>query len=67
MKKAANGVLMRCVSINEGLQILHEIHLGICGNHAGAKTIVGKAFRQGFYWPTAINDAEKVVKTCEGC
>jgi transposase InsO family protein len=24
-------------------------------------------FRQGFYWPTAIADANEVVRTCEGC
>ena len=67
MKKAANGVLMRCISIDEGCQILHEIQSGICGNHAGSKTIVGKALSQGFYWPTVVNDAERVVRTCEGC
>jgi hypothetical protein len=28
---------------------------------------VGNAFLQGFYWPTAIADASKIVRTCEGC
>jgi transposase InsO family protein len=28
---------------------------------------VGNAFRQGFYWTTAVADANKVVRTCEGC
>jgi transposase InsO family protein len=28
---------------------------------------VGNAFRQGFYWPTALADASEVVRTCEGC
>jgi transposase InsO family protein len=28
---------------------------------------VGNAFRQGFYWPTAVADANEVVRTCEGC
>jgi hypothetical protein len=28
---------------------------------------VGNAFRQGFYWPTAVADANEVVCTCEGC
>jgi hypothetical protein len=30
-------------------------------------TLVGNAFRQGFYWPTAVADANEVVRTCEGC
>jgi transposase InsO family protein len=28
---------------------------------------VGNAFRQGFYWPPAVADANEVVRTCEGC
>jgi uncharacterized protein YbjT (DUF2867 family) len=28
---------------------------------------VGNAFRQGFYWPTALADASEIVRTCEGC
>jgi hypothetical protein len=28
---------------------------------------VGNAFRQGFYWFTAVADASEIVRTCEGC
>jgi hypothetical protein len=28
---------------------------------------MGNVFRQGFYWPTAVADANEVVRTCEGC
>nr|XP_051210778.1 uncharacterized protein LOC127328198 [Lolium perenne] len=28
---------------------------------------MGKAFRHGFYWPTAMKDAENMVKACNGC
>ena len=28
---------------------------------------MGNAFRQGFYWPTAVADATKLVRSCEGC
>jgi transposase InsO family protein len=27
---------------------------------------VSNAFRQGFYWPTAVADASEIVRTCEG-
>jgi transposase InsO family protein len=29
--------------------------------------LVGKAFRHGFYWPTALQDAIELVKTCKAC
>nr|ABA95029.1 retrotransposon protein, putative, Ty3-gypsy subclass [Oryza sativa Japonica Group] len=66
-KKSPSGILQRCVSLEEGRQLLKDIHSGICGNHAAARTIVGKAYRQGFFWPTAASDADKIVRTCEGC
>jgi transposase InsO family protein len=39
----------------------------VCGHHTAPRTLVGNAFRQGFYWPTAVADANEVVRTCEGC
>jgi hypothetical protein len=29
--------------------------------------LVAKAFRHGFYWPTALQDADQLVKHCNGC
>jgi hypothetical protein len=29
--------------------------------------LVGKVFRHGFYWPTALQDAVELVKTCKAC
>jgi transposase InsO family protein len=28
---------------------------------------MGNAFRQGFYWPTAVADATRIVRSCQGC
>jgi len=49
---------MKCVTLEEGKDILREIHEGVCGNHAASRTLVGKAYRSCFFWPTAISDAE---------
>jgi hypothetical protein len=61
------GILMKCISTEEGKDILQEIHEGFCGNHAASRTLVGKAFRSGFYWPTALADAENLVRRCLDC
>jgi hypothetical protein len=42
------------------LKILEEIHAGTCGNHAASRTLVSKAFRAGFYWPSAVVDADEM-------
>jgi hypothetical protein len=64
---ATFGVLMKCVPREEGKDILEEIHKGICGNHASSRTLVSKAFRRAFYWPTTLGDADELVKRCQGC
>jgi hypothetical protein len=53
---------MKCVPRQEGKDILEEIHKGVCGNHASSRTLVSKAFRRAFYWPTALGDAEELVR-----
>jgi hypothetical protein len=64
---ARSGVLMKCITTEEGLGILREIHEGVCGNHAASRTLVGKAFRAGFWWPTAVSDAEDLERRCQNC
>jgi hypothetical protein len=64
---SASGILMKCVSMEEGKEILQEIHEGMCGNHAASRTLVGKAFRYGFYWLTTLVDAEALVRRCTNC
>jgi hypothetical protein len=66
-KAASTGVLMKCILRSEGLQLLAEIHNGECGCHAASTNLVGKAYRCGFYWPTAMTDAKDLVKRCKGC
>jgi ribonuclease HI len=66
-KNASSKVLLKCISQDDGVKLLDDIHAGSCGNHAASRTLVGKAFRAGFYWPTAVADAEKLVRHCEGC
>ena len=66
-KRSASGILMKCVTLEEGKDILREIHEGVCGNHAASRTLVGKAYRSGFFWSTAVSDAEVLVRRCPGC
>jgi hypothetical protein len=49
------------------LQLLAEIHSGEYGCHAASANLVGKAYRSGFYCPTAMTDAKDLVKRCKGC
>jgi hypothetical protein len=58
---------MKCISQVDGIEILREIHEGECGHHAAARSLVAKAFRHGFYWPTTKADADRIVELFQGC
>jgi hypothetical protein len=66
-KRGAAGILMRCILGDQGCELLQDIHADTCGHHAGPRTLVGKAFQQGFYWPTAVADLKYIVRLYEGC
>ena len=43
-KCSPSGVLQRCIPITEGMELIRDIHVGICGHHAAPRTLVGNAF-----------------------
>ena len=58
---------MRCIPAEEGRQLINDIHSGECGHHSSSRTIAGKVFRSGFYWPTVLQDAAAIVQSCDAC
>ena len=64
---ATSGSLSKCISQQDGIRLLNEIHSSICANHAGASTLVGKAFRSGFNWPTALDNSRELIRRCPRC
>ena len=60
-------ILQLCIPIEQGKLLLSDVHGGVCGHHAVPRTLVGNAFRQGFYWPTIVADIEQIIRTYEGC
>jgi hypothetical protein len=66
-KKGVVHPLLKCISQDEGKELLSEIHSSSCGSHIGSRALSAKAIRQGFYWPTHVRDTEQITKTCEAC
>ena len=66
-QRRPNDVSLCCISREQGKELLADIHGVDYGHHSSSRTLVGKAFRSGFYWPTALNDAVELVKACGAC
>jgi hypothetical protein len=53
--------LLKCLSRNEGQELMKEIHVQLCGAHIRSRPLLRKVFRQGFYWPKEASDAVDLV------
>jgi hypothetical protein len=66
-KSSVSGPLLHCISKTEGQEILHDVYVGICGGHISAHALTSKVMWQRFYCSAMIDDAAKLVATCEAC
>ena len=51
-KRGFSQPYLRCLAPDEANYVLREIHEGACENHSGAISLIHKAVRAGYYWPT---------------
>ena len=49
--------ILKCIAGKDADYVMTEVHESVCGNHIKARTLAGKALRQGYYWPTMLRDA----------
>ncbi|GKD82103.1 reverse transcriptase domain-containing protein [Tanacetum coccineum] len=66
-KKSFLRLWLRCVGPLQANYVLREIHEGSCSMHAGPRSVVAKALRSGYYWPTMHTDARKLIRECNSC
>nr|GEX13653.1 reverse transcriptase domain-containing protein [Tanacetum cinerariifolium] len=58
---------LRCVGPLQADYVMREIHEGSCSMHAGPRSVVAKAMRLGYYWPTMHKDARDMIRKCSDC
>uniref|UniRef100_A0A2N9GP39 Uncharacterized protein n=1 Tax=Fagus sylvatica TaxID=28930 RepID=A0A2N9GP39_FAGSY len=66
-KRGFSFPYLRCLDKAESDYVMREVHEGICGNHSGARSLVHKLVRAGYYWPTMQKDAISYVRACDKC
>ena len=66
-KRGISQPYLRCLDPHEANYVLREIHEGAYGNHSGARSLIHKVVRAGYYWPTIQADAKAYVKVCDQC
>ena len=66
-KRGLSQPYLRCLNYEEADYMTREIHEGICGNHSGARLLVHKVIRTGYYWLSMLKDVQAYVKACNKC
>nr|GFC29095.1 reverse transcriptase domain-containing protein [Tanacetum cinerariifolium] len=56
-----------CVGPLQAEYIMKEIHEGSCSMHAGPRSVVAKAIRLGYVWPTMHKDAQDMIRKYSDC
>ncbi|GJV12831.1 reverse transcriptase domain-containing protein [Tanacetum coccineum] len=57
---------LRCVGPLQVDYVIWEIHEGSCSMHAGPRSVVAKAMRSEYYWPTMYRDAREIIRKWPG-
>ena len=66
-KRGFSMPYLKCVDEEEAKYILEEIHQGVYGDHTGPRSLVNKAVRTGYFWPTMQMYAVELIKKCDRC
>ncbi|GJY35538.1 reverse transcriptase domain-containing protein [Tanacetum coccineum] len=55
------------MEISTAEYVLREIHAGSSSMYSGPRSVVARALRSGYYWPTMHRDARDMIKKCNDC
>ncbi|GJU25867.1 reverse transcriptase domain-containing protein [Tanacetum coccineum] len=64
-KKTYLGLWLRCVGPLQANYVLREIHEVSCSMHARTRSVVAKAIRARYYWPTMRADTRNLIRECQ--
>ena len=66
-RRGVDGMLRRCVMLDEVRPILIASHDSLCGGHFAGRVTAQKALRLGYFWPTMFKDAHADTAKCDAC
>ncbi|XP_059669124.1 uncharacterized protein LOC132314258 [Cornus florida] len=66
-KGLEDGLLLQCISKEESLQVMAEVHEGSCGTHQAGIKMRWLIRRYGYYWPRMRKDCIDYSKGCQVC
>jgi len=62
-----DGLLRRCVPVEEGMHIIQKCHSSPYEGHYGVFHTIAKIWQSGFFWPTLYEDTKDFIRICGAC
>ncbi|XP_062013819.1 uncharacterized protein LOC133730203 [Rosa rugosa] len=66
-RKSSDDLLLLCIGGQETLEVMRDVHEGICGAHQAGIKMRWLIRRHRFYWPTILKDCIEFAKSCKKC
>ncbi|XP_073289309.1 uncharacterized protein [Primulina huaijiensis] len=63
--KGLDGLLLRCIGFPEALEMMKQVHEGVCEAHQSGVKMRWLIRRYGYYWPSILKDCIKHAKGCQ--
>ena len=65
--RTIDGVLLKCIDKEEAKVLMGEIHEGVCGSQQSAYKMKWVIRRNGYFWPTMLEDCFTYYRGCQEC
>ena len=66
-KRGFSQPYLKCLDFEDAIYVLRGIHEGVCENHLGSRSLIGKVVRARYFWPTMHKDAIQVIQRFDKC
>ncbi|XP_073133888.1 uncharacterized protein [Henckelia pumila] len=66
-RKGMDGLLLRCIGFPEEMEVMKQVHEGVCGAHQSGIQMRWIVRTHGYYWPSMLKDCIRYSKGCQPC
>ena len=66
-RKGLDGLLLKCPSFPNSMEVIKQVHEGVCRAHQSEVKMCWLIRRHGYFWPTILKDFITYSKDCQQC
>ena len=60
-----DGLLLKCLSFTDSMEVMKQVHEGVCGAHKYEVKMRWLIRRHGYFWSTILKDCITYSKGCQ--